>query len=370
MPVIIWFAALVGAGYLFVDQSETVRLKGIVCCDEQIINSVETGYISSLPVKLFQQINEGDTIAVIKENTSAKDSYVNATLLARKATEEAELERLRSELIAAQQNLIQEESDLISDHKSMERRLAIDLENARLQILEIKLGLEPDKLALKDIEVEIEIVNKLLKEDAAEEYELQRIEAQHKILASKVAQQEKLLASAKDNYEYAQIRKDEFEHKYPLRPKLSEVELAPIRNAIIVQERKIAELMKQQDVIVLTAPFNGIITCLDYKAGQTVVRGDPIMKIVKPTPTSITAWLPESQMKLLDERSKVEVVSLDKPHLKFESHISNVSIAIEEIPQRLWDDPAIPKWGRAIQIPVQPGFMSLHNEIVGIRLVN
>ena len=370
LPVLMWFAVLIAVGFLFVDQSKTVRLKGIAFSDEQVINSIETGYISSLPVKLYQTIKQGDTLAVIKENSVAKDEYVNQLLMANKTTAEAELDRLRAELVAAEERMLLEVVSIENDHFVIERNLALDLENARLNVLEIKTGLEPDKLTLKDLEVEIDIVKKLLQEDAAEEYELQKIQASYAILKEKVFQQEQLLAQAQNSYEFAQIRKDVYDQKYPLRPRLSEKELAPIRKAIIVQEKKIDELMTQSDVIVLKAPFDGIVSNLTFRVGQTVVRGEPIMTIVKPAPDVVTTWVSQSEMNQFQLHSKVEVISLDSPSQIFISHVSNMSASLEQIPQRLWNDPATPQWGRAIQIPIQPNFICLNNEIVGIRLLH
>ena len=369
LPVIIWSFALIAVGFLFVDQSHSVRLKGIAFGNEQVINSVETGYIASLPVQLYQEIKQGETLAVIKENTASKDEFVKEVLSATKATAEAELAMLRAELTAAEEKLSLEEAARQNDRFQTERTLSVDVENARLNILEIKSNLEPDKLALKDIEVEIEIVKKLLEQDAAEEYELQKIEANYAILSEKVNQQIEVLKHAENLYEQAMIRKNEFEHKYPLRPRLADKELDPIRKAIVVQERKIEELMTQRDLIVLKAPFDGYITSLDYKRGQTVVRGEPIMTLVKPSPETITAWVSQKSMKDFDLHSEVEVLSLGNPSQIFKSHISNISASLEQIPQRLWGDPTIPEWGRAIQIPIQPDFACLHNEVVGVRLL-
>jgi len=150
---------------------------------------------------------------------------------------------------------------------------------------------------------------------------------------------------------------------------LSDKELAPIRKAILVQEKRLAEFIKQRDIIILTAPFDGIVNALNYKPGQTVVRGDPIMTIVNPTPDSITAWVPQKNIGQYAQNMKVKVISLNAPRQSFVSQISNMSPSLELIPQQLWRTPTVPEWGRSIQIPVQPSFACIHNEIVGITTV-
>ena len=126
-------------------------------------------------------------------------------------------------------------------------------------------------------------------------------------------------------------------------------------------------MIKQRDIIVLTAPFDGIVNTLTYKPGQTVVRGDPIMSLVKPTPDMITTWVTQKQMAQVELNMKVKVASLTPPYSTFVSQVSHIGASMELIPQRLWRDPTLPEWGRSVQIPIQHGFACIHNEIVGIK---
>jgi multidrug resistance efflux pump len=367
LPVFVWFFALVAVALLFQRQSIRVELKGIAFSYEQAINSVETGYIRSIPVTLYQKVSKGDTLAIIKENTVAREEYNSELLHAQRDTAEAELEQLKAELEAAEDRLLIDKQDRTNDVIAVERRLSVDVEQARLELLEIKSILEPDRLALKDLEVELEIVESLVNQNAAEAYELQRIQARYDVLQESVEQSEQMLAQAQKNYEAAELRKDEFSQTVPMRPELADKELAPIRKAILVQEKRIAELIKRRDVIVLTAPFDGIVNTITYKPGQTVVRGDSIMTIIKPSPDIITAWVDQSHMDTLELNDKVEVVSLNSPRHTFVSQVSHIGVSMEMIPERLWKSPTVPEWGRLIQVPIQPGFTCIHNEVVGLR---
>jgi len=369
LPTFAWCAAVIAVGFLFLHQSERAELRGIAFSHEQTINSVETGYIRSIPVSLYQTVHEGDTLAIIKENTVAREEYDYARLQAERATAEAELQQLRAELEAAENRLLIEQAERKDEAVAMERRLSVDVESARLAVLEIKTSLEPDRLSLKDREVEVEIIKNLLKENAAEEYELQKAQAARDVLKETVAQTEVMLAQAEKDYEAAQLRKDEYEQRLPVRPEYADKELAPIRQAILVQEKKIEELIKQRDIIVLTAPFDGVVNTLFYKPGQTVVRGDPIMTVIKPTPEFITAWIPQKNLGHFELNTKVQVASLIAPYQTFRSQVSHMSSSMELIPERLWKSPTLPEWGRSIQIPIQPDFKCLHNEVVGIKTI-
>lgn len=367
LPVFVWLAAISGVTVLFFHQSERVELQGIAFSYEQTINSVETGYIRSIPVSLYQTVKEGETLAVIKENTVARQEYEDAFLKAQRATAEAELEQLKAELQAAEDRFIAEHREHEIDIFSTQRRLAVDLEQARLEILQIRSSLEPDRLSLKDLEVEIEIVKKLVQQNAAEAYELQKAETSYAVLREKVTRSEQLLVQAEADFEATRLRKDEFEHNVPVRPQTVDRELAPIRQAILVQEKRIEELIAQRDIIVLVAPFDGIVNTVNYKAGQTVVRGDSIMTVVKPKPEYIMAWVPQKEMHRFDVNTKVKVLSQSAPYQGFESQVSHMGASLELMPERLWKVPTTPEWGRSIKIPIQPGFQCLHNEVLGIK---
>ncbi len=65
--------------------------------------------------------------------------------------------------------------------------------------------------------------------------------------------------------------------------------------------------------------------------------------------------------------TKVKVLSLNNESLSFDSQVSSVSSSLELVPERFWRNPAVPEWGRSIQIPIQPNFVCIHNEVVGIK---
>ena len=75
LPVFAWLGALAAVAFLFLNQSEQVQLKGIVYYNEQVISSSETGYLSSIKVKLYQKVKAGEELAVLKEYTPARDKY-------------------------------------------------------------------------------------------------------------------------------------------------------------------------------------------------------------------------------------------------------------------------------------------------------
>ncbi len=367
LPVAVWVIAATAVGYLFVNQAQRTDLAGIAYSYEQTINSQEPGYIRYLPVSLYQAVKKGDTLAIIKENSIAREQYNSDLLKAQQATAEAELMHLKAELKAAEEDFREQKFTQVNTMAATARQLAIDVEKARLEVLEIRSTLEPEKLELKDLEVEIEIVSYLLNQGAAEEYELKKCQSELDVLKEKIVHDEELLAAAEQSVDNALQRKDEFNQQKRFSNSLTDKQLEPIRLAIVVQEKHIEELMEQFDTVVLTAPFDGIVNSLNFKPGQAVMGGEAIMTIIKPTSDYITAWIPQHDIDGFELNTKVQVVSCRMPRTTFDSQISHIGASIEQMPEVLWPSPSTPSWGRPVQIPVLPKFACIHNEIVGIK---
>lgn len=366
LPVFAWLAALAGVAVLFIHQGARVEFNGIATAQEQAITVAEAGYIKALPVRLYEEVKKGDTLAVIEISTLGVEAYNTDLINAQRATAEAELERLKAELEAAEAQWEAESRDRTRDALDTQRRLAVDVEQARLNILEVKTDLEPNRAMLKDHELEVKIAEDLFKDNAIASYELQKIKNECEVIRQTVEADEQLLEQAEDNYAKAQLRLDEFNQFSPLHPSLTKI-MEPFAKAVAVQEKLLEEIMRPRDTLVLTAPFDGVVSNLMYKAGQAVLRDIPIMTLVKPTPDYVTAWVPPKKMHNLRLDMPVQIVSRTAPLQAAESRITHISPSMELLPERMWKSPDYPEWGQVVIIPIQPGMKLVPNEIVSIK---
>jgi multidrug resistance efflux pump len=366
LPVFVWFAALGAVGVLFIHQGDQVDFTGIVTTQEQAIAVAEAGYIKTLPVRLYDPVKKGDTLAVIEISTVGVEQYNTDLINAQRATAQAELERLKAEMGAAEAELEADNSERDRDTLDTHRRLAVDVEQARLKILEVKTDLEPNRALLKDLELEVKTAEDLFNDKAIASYELQKTQSECEVVRQTVKANEQLLEQAQDHYAKAQLRLDEFKQSGPLHPSLSKI-LDPLAKAITVQEKLIEEFMRPRDTLVLTAPFDGVVSNLLYKPGQAVLRDIPIMTIVQPAPNCVTAWVPQKKIRDLHVDMPVQIVSQDLPRQIAVSRITHISPSMELLPERMWVSPDLPEWGQVVIIPIQPGMELVPNEIVNIK---
>ncbi|MCI0499206.1 MAG: efflux RND transporter periplasmic adaptor subunit [Planctomycetales bacterium] len=366
LPVLVWLSAVAGVAVLFLQQGAPVDFTGMAIAQEQMMTVAESGYIKSIPVQLYQEVKKGDTLAVVQISTVGMAEYDTTLIESRRATAQAELEHLKAELAAMEAEFEAEQIDRNRDTYEIQRRLAVDVEQARLGILQIKTDLEPGRSLLKDLELEVRIAEDLFKDNAIESYEVQKIKSECEVARQTVQTNEGLLAQAEEHYAHARLRLEEFTQSAPL-PALLTQRLEPFIKAVSVQEKLLNEFIRPNDTVVLTAPFDGVVSNLLYKPGQAVMRDIPIMTIVKPAPDYVAAWVSQRQIRRLQVDMPIHIITRNNPPQMIASRIVRISPSIEPLPERMWQSPGIPEWGQVVIIPIQAGTNLVPNEIVGIK---
>jgi len=370
VPILVWIVAVVGVGALFMRRAQQCMVVGLAVGETYDVAATSHGRVKSLPVKLFERVQGGETLVVI--NTVLDNETLQSELEAERATIELEIARLRAELAAAEEQLRVQVAEHDNEQMEALRRMSVDVERARLSVLEIQAVLEPDRILLRDLELEVRIVKDLLAKEAVEAYELQKAEAQYNTLAKKIEENERLIAQAKKNADEAAVRLAKLESKEALVPSLG-LTLNPIRTAINVQYKKIDELlleqMTQRVALRLMAPFDGVVTQILRRSGDPVLLGEPILSIAKPTADTVMAWVREEDMERLREGRQVKIVRRGYRGQFAMSEITGVGPAFLPLPMELWFDPKVPEYGLPFEVAVPPGMKIKPNEKVGIRLL-
>jgi multidrug resistance efflux pump len=256
------------------------------------------------------------------------------------------------------------DNDRIAD----QRRFNVDVENARLQILQLQLTIEADRLSLEGLKLNSKIFvlrNRPDINDSAS-YELKRFKLQCDTLAKRIQENEHLLEQAKRDLGQAQQRHDEFAQHQPQHPSVENA-LEVIRKAIQAQERRMQELTVQRSPLELKSPFHGVVSQVWHRPGETVLAGQPILTIAEVKPTDVVAYVGEKQAGRVREKMVVELIKSNEPKQIASSQVTYLSPTIEQMPTQLWRNPNVPQWGRAFLVKVPPNFNVIPGEVVGIR---
>jgi hypothetical protein len=308
----------------------------------------------------------------------------NEHLEAELATANAEVQCLMAKLANTQQTMLTEAANLETDRIAAQRRFFVDVENARLRVLELKTQIETDKTVLEDLEQNAKtyLVQNLSDQNDASYFELKKIKGRQDVLARKIEENKLLLEQAESRLKQTEQRRDEFVKLQPQSPPLDSA-LEVIRREIKVQEKKIDELLAKREPVVLKSPIDGIVVQLHGRArdvavwrpGEFVVRrqdevvlaGDSILSIAESRPREIIAYADRYQMGRIKEGMAVQLVKNTEPQQIANSQVAYLGPTLERMPECFWQVPNIPQWGHPVLIPIPQGLKLVPGEMVGIR---
>ncbi len=372
LTILVWLSAAACVVMLFRRRVERFEVFGIARGQLHRITSPVDGRLKSVPVELFEKVSQGQILAVLD------DELLQAQL----ATLTAQVQHLMSQLVPIQDTMLAEAANLETDRIISQRRFYIDVENARLRILELKTEIETDRITAEDLAVEVKIAKELLDQDAIVFYELQKAHALYNALAKKIEENEHLLAQAEQQLVEAQRRREEFTMRVPRNPSVENA-LEPIYKEISVQEKLIDELLVQRKTLIIKSPIDGMVVQIQVnanqsasrrpgedvlrRAGEIVLAGEPILTIAELEPREIVAYADEGLSGMLSETMAVQLVKRTEPAQIADSQVVRLGATMELIPQRLWRNPNVAQWGRPILIKIPPDMKLLPGETVGIR---
>ena len=385
-PILVWLVARVCVIGLYSRRSQRFEIVGIARGQVRQIAANCTARLKTVPVQLFDNVKEGQTVAVV--NTILDNEQPRVELQTQLNAILAEIEHLFALLVPTQETLLAEEADRETDHTARMRTFAVDVENARVQILSLRSQIASDQIILEGLAMEAKIVRDLLDQDVAAPYELEKAQVEYNAMAKKNEEYKRLLKEAENHLEQTKQRRNEYARSHPFHPSVDDA-LDVIRKQIAVQERLMdgllaqLEALKSREALELRAPFDGVVIPVQQRTneaplrrpgekvlrrpGEVVTAGEPILSIAEARPSEIIAYVGDSQLGRVVEKMPVELIKGREPLQIATSQVTYIGPIMELMPERLWPNPNIPQWGRPVVIEVPDGLELVSGEIVGIR---
>ncbi|NIQ30425.1 MAG: hypothetical protein GTN89_08655 [Acidobacteria bacterium] len=94
------------------------------------------------------------------------------------------------------------------------------------------------------------------------------------------------------------------------------------------------------------------------------------MIISERTVNEIVAYLAEADGLRVEEQQPVRLVSHTRPGIVSDSVVLRISPGIQMLPQRLWRNPQIADYGRAVVIAPQPAMRLTPGETIEVRFLS
>ena len=378
MPVLVWLMAIACVAVLFRRHSQRFEILGMAQGQVRQVASTCTGRLKSVPLELFQEVKKGDVVAVLDIVLD------NEKLEAEMATISAQIQQLQAELVHTQEQLLAEAADRETDWIATHRRFLVDVENARLQVLELKAQFETDRIMLEDMELNTKIstAQTILDQNDVAHYQRQRTKVEYNALAKTIEETQQMLAEAESAFEQALQRRDEFARRQ-MQPLLVDSALEVIRKAIDVQEQQVKVLSARSEPLVLTSPIDGMVIqvlgrprdvalrrpgeLVVRRAGEVVLAGETILTIAETEPREIIAYASPRQLGLVRGGMAVQLIKNIEPAQIASSHVAYLGATLERMPECLWEIPNVAQWGHPMLIEIPPGLRLKPGELVGIR---
>ena len=380
LPVLVWLGVAACVVVLFRYRSQRFEVLGLAQGRVHQIAATCDGRLTSLSVQLFERVSQGQPLAVI--DTVLDDENLQAQL----GTALAETQHLRAQVVTEQQRLVAEAANRQTDWAETHRRFSVDVENSKLRVLELMTLTETDRVALEGLKLDSKafVIQSILDQNDITFLGYQKAKATHNALAKEIEENEHLLKQTKADLDAAQRRLTEFSQQQPQHPSVDNA-LEVIYKEIEVQEHLIEELRARRMPLVLKSPIDGVVIPILGNANEVALRrpgentlrrpgevisaGDPIFAVAEIEPREIVAYVEERQLARVREGMVVEIVKNAEPAQIARSQITYVSPVVEQMPERLWRNPNIPQWGRALLIGIHPDLKLVSGEIVGVRLL-
>ncbi|MDH7599948.1 MAG: efflux RND transporter periplasmic adaptor subunit [Sedimentisphaerales bacterium] len=367
----VWICTLVVVAGLFYHRTTQIAMFGVVQGRIFEVGTTCPGRIVSIPVSLYQNVTEGQTVAVVN---ILRDDHLatEAQLRSQLETISAQIQHLAAQLIPTQEQILAETTRSESTRAENLRRFAADVDNARLRVLELRAQIETDRMAAAALEPDIKITSKLVEANAVAPIELERLQMQHKALLAKIEENAALLEQAQQNLHAAQQRLESFA-AMTLEHSTADYAVEVIRKEIAVQERLMDEVsaqleaIRRQQAFEIKAPADGVVVQIAMDVGHTVDVNLPILRIAQANPTDVIGYAEEAIANRITAGMQVRVIRRGPPPAICTGQVISVGPVVEQMPVQLWRNRNVPQWGRPFLVRTSGQMDLLVGERVGIK---
>lgn len=284
---LLWLLLLPLAWLLQPEHQVENPLLGLVSSDSETVGPIETVRIRKILVSVGQEVDIGDTL--VEVDGFAETQEMNDLLNYRLRSAELKLDLARE---AQEQN-------------AFTFRLQSALEDSRVALEETLLNQKRDQAAFDSLKAEMDRLSPLVEKRLISELELSRIRPELKALELTLTGYPALLKAQQERLALAQKAWDDWMEKSAkqLTNSVAMTEYQDVQR--LLKETAVEE---QGQIAYLKAKSKGVVSRIQFKAGDVVSAGVPILRIMRPDQIEITGLLKPHQAAMIEEGLLFKVV--------------------------------------------------------------
>jgi len=354
----VWLLAVGLCVVLLGRRQQGVTCLGMARAQEYAVTAASDGDVTAVLVDLYHEVRAGDALVQLDE----------APLVARLETARAELAQLRAALLARRAELERTHLSEASSEEADLRRFQADEEDRELELLELRAELAEERFELERRSVAAARQAVLVEEGLGEAATLEDLQLAFMGLRDGLEENERLLELHQAALEAARARRATFQEHLDVVPGADPI-LEPLRQAVEVQRRRLAEIELEGAGLVLRAAADGRVARILAAPGQAVRKGQTLLTISASTSAGIMAWWPQERRRP-DPGALFEVFRPSEPEVVAATCLERLGPAVEELPRRLWRNTDLPEHGRPLLLAAVPGLELQPGETVAVRLTS
>ncbi|HKQ63334.1 MAG TPA: HlyD family efflux transporter periplasmic adaptor subunit [Candidatus Polarisedimenticolaceae bacterium] len=357
LPLLVWSLAALAATLLMVGRARRLEYIGLAQSLDYRISARATGTVQAVLVDLYDAVDKGEVVAKLDDRP----------VLASIATADATVRQLQAQLGAATAQLSADRRTGRESWVADLRRFQVNEEQRRLELLALKVQIESDAVEVERLAIEAEREQALLAAGLASKTDAEAARLTRDAVRRRLDENRVLYAQTEQELKTAENRRNVFERNLPEPPPVEPL-LRPLQASIEVETQRLKQIEVEREATVLRSPVAGQVSQILCREGQAVVPGEPVVLVSEHDVHEIVAYLRESDRRHVQVGSAVVVTSLSDPARSAESVVMRVGGTVAQLPPRLWSNPALPEYGRALVVAETPSLGLMPGELVSVRL--
>ncbi len=354
-PIVVWVVAIFLCFSLYVSESQTYSVKGIINVSQTTVTPLVDGRIAAVRAPLHSKVKQGDIVVELDATE----------LLFERKMLEAEMAALQAQVSAERLKLERSVQEYRESRQLDERRLEVDLNNAQLAVLDRRVTIEVNKIQLSGLRLEEQRLAQLIEMGVNQSADLDRIRMEADAIEKSINENESSLIETQKQVAEARNRLAEFAANRLQAPNFAEV-LAPYERQVDVMATRVELFSAQMAGLYLRSPIDGVVSASYIEAGKNVQAGLPVVQITSEDATTIVAYLPPSAPIEPYAGEDVQVGTLSNGTHRLDARVQSLGPAFEALPGRLQRNLNISEYGRPFLVKMMESDGLVPGEIVTV----
>lgn len=364
VPFSVWVGCIFAVFILAKDKARPLDYPGMALVAEYSLVAPTGGSLKELLVSeqtivaagaLIGRLS-GDTLELRAQQVQHAISQLRAELIRDRELQAATFSQARTE----------QENEAVTDA----RRFARDVENARLDLLQIQVRLEESRIRLAGLQIDLQRQKGLSAKELFSEAELIRTRTEHDALAERILRTEAVIKGRQDKVTAVEARLSDYRTAKQLEGPNMDLVLGPYAWRISVQQDELELIAMQRERLILRAPVAGRIGRVLARVGERLSQGQIVLNIIDTKPRGMVTYVPETHVSRIRAGMRAIIERSTDPGTIIETRVLSIGPAVVEVPTKMQTVPRVREWRVPVYLQITDEMSPIPGESVRVRILS